>query len=297
MGHSIAQVFAQAGIEVNLMDVKTEILEQALRRMKGNLETLAEYGKLDVKEIPSILGRIQTSTDIVRAAKGVDFALETVVEIPEIKKKVFSQMEEACSPDIVLASNTSSLEIFKIIEVKDPSRTVTAHWFAPPHIIPLVEVALGPQTSPDVVQFTAGLLKRVGKKPVVMNQFVQHFIVNRLQNAIIFAAIEIVSKGWATPEQVDLAVKSSLGIRMPVIGVIQSLDFTGLSLVNDIFKSLDMKIPLIAEAVEKGHFGVSTLKGIYDYGGRTEEEILRKRDMLFLRMIDHMEKIGAFKSV
>jgi 3-hydroxyacyl-CoA dehydrogenase len=297
MGHSIAQVFAQAGIEVNLMDVKAEVLEQALRRMKGNLQTLADYGKVEAKEIPYILGRVRTSTDIVRAAKGVDFALETVVEIPEIKKKVFSQMEEACPPYAVLASNTSGLEIFKIIEVKDPSRTVTAHWFAPPHIIPLVEVAPGPQTSPEVVQFTAGLMERIGKKPIVMTQFAQRFIVNRIQNAIVFAAIEIVSKGWATPEQVDLAVKSSIGIRMPIVGVIQSLDFTGLGLVHDINKSLGLKIPLIEEPVGKGHFGVSTSKGIYDYGGRTEEEILRKRDLLFLQMIDHLEKIGAFKPV
>jgi 3-hydroxybutyryl-CoA dehydrogenase len=196
-----------------------------------------------------------------------------------------------------LASNTSGLEIFKIIEVKDPSRTVTAHWFAPPHIIPLVEVAPGPQTSPEAVRFTAGLMERIGKKPIVMTQFVQRFIVNRLQNAIIFAAIEIVSNGWATAEQVDLAVKSSLGIRMPIVGVIQSLDFTGLGLIHDINKSLGLNIPLIEDPYSKGHFGVSTSKGIYDYGGRTEEEILRKRDMLFLQMIDHLEKIEAFKPV
>jgi 3-hydroxybutyryl-CoA dehydrogenase len=297
MGHSIAQVFAQAGIEVNLMDVKAEVLEQALRRMKGNLQTLADYGKLDPKEIPYILGKVRTSTEISRAAKEAHFALETVVEIPEIKKKVFSELEEACPPDTVLASNTSGLEIFKIIEVKNPSRTVTAHWFAPPHIIPLVEVAPGPQASPEVVRFTAGLMERIGKKPIVMTQFVQRFIVNRLQNAIVFSAMEIVSNGWATPEQVDLAVKASLGIRMPIVGVIQSLDFTGLGLVHDINKSLGLTIPLIEEPFAKGHLGVSTAKGIYDYGGRTEEEILRKRDMLYLQMIDHLEKVGAFKPV
>jgi 3-hydroxybutyryl-CoA dehydrogenase len=140
-------------------------------------------------------------------------------------------------------------------------------------------------------------MERIGKKPIVMNQFVQRFIVNRLQNAIVFSAIEIVSNGWATPEQVDLAVKSSIGIRMPIIGVIQSLDFTGLGLVNDINKSMGQKIPLIEDAVGKGHFGVSTSKGLFDYSGRTEEEILRKRDFLFLQMIDHLEKIGAFKPV
>ena len=90
-------------------------------------------------------------------------------------------------------------------------------------------------------------MERIGKKPIVMNQFVQRFIVNRLQHAIVISAIEIVSNGWASPEQVDLAVKSSIGIRMPIIGVIQSLDFTGLGLVHDINKSLGLKIPLIEE--------------------------------------------------
>jgi 3-hydroxybutyryl-CoA dehydrogenase len=107
----------------------------------------------------------------------------------------------------------------------------------------------------------------------------------------------MIANGWAKAEDVDLAVKSSIGIRMPIIGVLQSLDFTGLGLVNDINKSLGLKIPIIEEAVKEGHLGASTSKGIYDYGGRTEEEILRKRDTLFLKMLDHLENIGAFQPV
>jgi 3-hydroxybutyryl-CoA dehydrogenase len=189
------------------------------------------------------------------------------------------------------------LEVFKIIEVKDPSRTVVAHWFAPPHIVPLVEVVPGPKTSPEVLQFTYGLMGRIGKKPILMKEFVQRFIVNRIQKAIVDTAMEIVAKGWATPQDVDLAVKSSIGIRMPIIGVVQSLDFTGLSLVYDIMKGQGISFPLIENAVKQGHLGASTSKGIYDYGGRSEEEILRKRDTLFLKMLDHMEKIGAFDPV
>ena len=297
MGHSIAQVFAQTGIDVNLADVREEVLTHSLHLVRGNLNTLVEYGKVDSKDVPSILSRIHVTTDIAVAARDVDFALEAVVEIPEVKKKLFTQLEEFCPKRAVLASNTSGLEIFKIIKVKDPSRTVVAHWFAPPHIIPLVEVVPGPQTSPETLQFTAGLMTRIGKKPIVMRQFVQRFIVNRIQNAIAFTALEMIANGWAKAEDVDLAVKSSIGIRMPIIGVLQSLDFTGLGLVNDINKSLGLKIPIIEEAVKEGHLGASTSKGIYDYGGRTEEEILRKRDILFLKMLDHLENIGAFQPV
>jgi 3-hydroxybutyryl-CoA dehydrogenase len=297
MGHSIAQVFAACGIEVNLADVKQEILDRAKGLMKANLKTLVEHGKVKEKDIPSILGRIHTTTDIMAAARGTDFVLEAVVEIPEVKKKVFKQLDEACGEQMILASNTSGLDIFKIIEVRNPSRTVVTHWFAPPHIIPLVEVAPGPETSPEVLQFTARLMERIGKKPVVMRQFVQRCIVNRIQNAIILATLEILENNWATPEEIDRAMKSSLGIRLPIVGVVQSMDFNGLNLVNDVLKSIGKKIPLIEENVKQGHLGPSTSKGLFDYGGRSEEEILRKRDTLYLKLLDFLESQGAFKPV
>ena len=237
------------------------------------------------------------TTDLAAAVREVDFVLEAVAEIPKVKKKVFAQLEAACPENVVLASNTSGLEIFKIIEVKNPSRLVVTHWFAPPHIIPLVEVVPGPATTPDVLQFAAGLMERIGKKPLVMKQFVQRFIVNRVQNAIVRTVLEMITNGWATPEQIDLAVKTSLGIRLPIVGVVQSLDFTGLNLIHDMTKGTGTENPFIEEKVRQGHLGASTSKGIYDYGGRSEEEILRKRDLLYLKMLDFLEGLEAFKPV
>jgi 3-hydroxybutyryl-CoA dehydrogenase len=297
MGHSITQVFAQAGILVHLVDLKDDLLARALELVKSNLQTLADYGRVSPQEIPAILDRIRPTTDLAAAVREVDFIQEAVAEIPEVKKKVFAQLEAACRQDVALASNTSGLDIFKIIEVKDPSRVVVAHWFAPPHVIPLVEVVPGPSTAPGVLEFTAGLMERIGKKPLVMKQFVRRFIVNRIQNAIVRTALEMVTNGWATPEQIDLAVKTSLGIRLPIVGVVQSLDFTGLNLIHDMTKGTAGENPLIEERVRQGHLGVSTAKGIYDYGGRTEEEILRKRDLLYLKMLDFLESLEAFKPV
>ena len=297
MGHSIAQVFAQAGILVHLVDLKNDLLAHALKLVKSNLQTLADCGRVSPQKIPAILDRIRPTTDLAAAAGEVDFVLEAVAEIPEVKKKVFAQLEAACPENVVLASNTSGLEIFKIIEVKNPSRLVVTHWFAPPHIIPLVEVVPGPATAPDVLQFAAGLMERIGKKPLVMKQFVQRFIVNRVQNAIVRTALEMITNGWATPEQIDLAVKTSLGIRLPIVGVVQSLDFTGLNLIHDMTKGTGTENPLIEEKVRQGHLGASTSKGIYDYGGRSEEEILRKRDLLYLKVLDFLENLEAFKPV
>ena len=297
MGHSIAQVFAQAGILVNLVDLKKDLLAHALKLVESNLQTLADCGRVNPQAIPAILDRIRPTTDLADGVKRVDFVLEAVVEIPEVKKRVFAQLEAACPEDMVLASNTSGLEIFKIIEVKNPSRVVVTHWFAPPHIIPLVEVVPGPSTAPGVLQFAAELMVRIGKKPLVMKQFIQRFIVNRIQNAIVRTALEMVTNGWATPEQIDLAVKTSLGIRLPIVGVVQSLDFTGLNLIHDMTKGTEAENPLIEEKVRQGHLGASTSKGIYDYGGRSEEEILRKRDLLYLKMLDFLEGLQAFKPV
>ena len=297
MGHSIAQVFAQAGILVHLVDLKEDLLVHALKLVKSNLQTLADCGRVSPQKIPTILDRIRPTTDLATAAREVDFVLEAVVEIPEVKKKVFAQLEAACPENVVLASNTSGLEIFKIIEVKNPSRLVVTHWFAPPHIIPLVEVAPGPATAPGVLQFAAELMERIGKKPLVMKQFVQRFIVNRVQNAIVRTALEMITNGWATPEQIDLAVKTSLGIRLPIVGIVQSLDFTGLNLIHDMMKGSGKESPLIEEKVRQGHLGASTSKGIYDYGGRSEEEILRKRDLLYLKVLDFLENLEAFKPV
>ncbi len=297
MGHSIAQVFATAGIETGLMDVKADLLPQAMKLVGANLKTLAEYGKIKVADIPAIVKRIHPTTDLAEAVRGADFVLEAVLEVPEIKKKVFAQLDQSCSEKTLLASNSSGLDIFGLIEIRNPERFVAAHWFAPPHIIPLVEVAPGPKTSPEAVQFTAKLMERIGKRPVVLKKFFQRYIVNRLQHAMIPVIIDMIENDWASPEDIDYAVKTTLGIRLPIVGVAQSMDFNGLRVVRDVCRSLGIQSRLLEERVEQGNLGPVSSKGIYDYGGRTEEEILRKRDMLYLKMIDHLEKIEAFKPV
>jgi len=297
MGHSIAHVFARTGIEVNLVDLNQAVLERAMGLIHANLETLAEFERISSDDIPGVVARIHLFTDLAAGAKGVDFAIEAVSEVPKIKRKVFSQLDQFLPPDVVIASNTSSLDIFGIAQVTRPERLVVAHWFAPPHIIPLVEVVPGPSTSPEVVRFTASLMKRLGKRTVIMKEFVPAFIVNRIQQGISKAVWEMLEKGWATPEEIDQAVKLTLGIRLPVVGVVQTNDFTGLDLVYDIMRSRRSVSPLVKEKVDAGHLGVKTSKGIYDYSGRSEAEILKKRDRRYLNLLDYLEKIKAFERV
>jgi len=297
MGHSIAQVFAQAHIDVNLVDLDEGKLTHAMTLIQANLDQFADYGRVPVKEIPEIMARIRPSTNLAAAAKAAGFCVEAVSEVPEVKQRVFAQLDEFCPPNTVIASNTSTLNIFQIARIKRPERLIVAHWFAPPHIIPLVEVAPGPNTKPEVVIFTAALMQRLGKKPLVLKQFVPSLLVNRIQNAIARPVWEMLEKGWATPEQIDLAVKASLGIRLPIVGVVQSLDFTGLDLAADIMRGYGAVSPVVAEKIKQGHLGAKTSKGMYDYGGRSEEEILAARDRKYLKMLELLERIQAFDPV
>jgi 3-hydroxybutyryl-CoA dehydrogenase len=297
MGHGIAQVFAQAGIETRLVARREDSLERAMALIEQNLEVLAEFGRAKKEDIPATLGRIHATTDLVSAAEGVDFALETVPEVPDTKKEIFAKLSDICPDDAILATNTSTLNIFDFVEVKNPERLLVAHWWLPAHILPLVDVVPGPETSPEAMALAAALMERVGKRPIVMKKPTTPSIINKLQTSIGMVVGNMLEEGVASAEDIDLAVKMSIGIRMPVIGVVQSLDFTGLDTVYDIMSGYGMVNPVIKEKYDKGHFGAKTSKGIYDYGGRTEAEILEKRDRLYLKLLAVMEDLNTFDPV
>ncbi|MFX1259826.1 MAG: 3-hydroxyacyl-CoA dehydrogenase family protein, partial [Promethearchaeota archaeon] len=297
MGHSIAQVYATGGFEVNLVDLNKDILDRSLNSIKSNLNTLAEFGCVKSNEIPDIINRIHPSTDLKDAAKDVDLAVEAVNEIPDVKNKVFSQLSDFCSENTILASNTSSLNIFKIVKVIKPERLVIQHWYAPPHIIPLVEIVPGRKTSKEVIELSVKLIEKIGRKPVVLNKFIDQFIVNKIQNAIGGVVFELLMKKITDPETIDAAIKYSLGIRLPIVGVVQTFDFTGLDLVADILKSRGMELLLINDKIEQGNLGAKTGKGFYDYGSLSEIEILKKRDRKYLKVLELLEEIKAFDPI
>lgn len=297
MGSSIAQVFATGDIDVTLVDVDEKALTRAMGVIESSLKTLADFGKISETKILSILSRIRPLTDLTETAGEVDFAIEVVPEVPEIKKKVLSQLGDLCAPETVIASNTSALDIFNIAEVKTPERLIISHFFAPAHIIPLVEIVPGARTSPETVSFTTAFMEKLGKSPVVMKKYWPGFIGNRIQKAIGETVLQMIEEGLATPDEIDRAMKLSLGIRLPIVGVVQTFDFQGLDMLLDTMKNSGNVFGFIEEKVKNGHLGVKTSKGIYDYQGRNEVEILRKRDELYLKMLRHLEEIHAFDPV
>ena len=297
MGHAIAQVYATAGFEVDLVDLNQEVLDNAMNKIKSNLFLLVEYKHVKSGEISNILNRIHPSTDLKVAAQNCDLVLEAVSEDRNVKREVFSQLNEFCSEDIILASNTSELNIFNVAKVKNPKRLVIHHWFHPPYIIPLVEIVAGRKTSSEVIDISFKLLEKIGKKPLILKKFTNAFVVNKIQQAINSAVFALLIQGIASPEEIDMAIKNTLGVRLPFAGVAQNLDFVGLDVVYDIIKNMGMDLVLLRDKVNNGQLGAKTSIGFYDYQGRTEAEILTKRDKLYLQMLDYLKKMNAFEPI
>lgn len=298
MGHSLAQVFAQGGHQVWLHDLKEEILLKARKLIAANLQTLLDL-KLLKEEPGGILKRIQTSTEITPAAQSADLVIEAIIEDEAAKKEMFKILDQACPPHAILASNTSYLDIFKFVETKRPDKVLITHWFAPPHIVPLVEIVRGPETSQETVDTVKNLLIKLGKTPIVISKFLPGFIANRMQSALGNEVLFLLDNGYASPEDIDLATKASFGLRIPILGVVKRMDFTGLDLTQKVLKNAAYKVPpqrtkseTVDRLVAQGKLGVKTGKGYYDYGGRSPEEIMRERDIKLIKLREFLREIG-----
>jgi 3-hydroxybutyryl-CoA dehydrogenase len=199
MGHSLAQAFAQGGYQVFLNDTSEEVLSKAQTLISSNLDTLSRAGLFDPAEKENVLEqRISCTTDLARAVAQSDLVIEAIVEVPEVKKEMFSELDRLAPPEAILSSNTSYLDIFKFVETGRPEKVIITHWFAPPHIVPLVEIVQGPQTSPETVATIERILKGLGKQTIIIKKFLPGFIANRLQAALALEAYRLIDEGYAT---------------------------------------------------------------------------------------------------
>ena len=299
MGHSLAQVFAQGGYDVWLNDVNDEILGRARKLIASNLETLIELGIVEKIQKEPILNRIHTTAKLEEAGKKADFVIEAIIEDQAAKKEIFSRLDKICPPGAILASNTSFLDIFKFVETKRPDKVLITHWFAPPHIVPLVEIVKGPQTSQETVDAAKALMIKIGKKPIVITKFLPGFIANRLQGALGGEVFNLLDQGYASPEDIDMAVKASFGLRMPILGTVKYMDFAGLDLIQKIRSNQTYKAPpqstrsrTVDQLVSQGKLGVKTGSGYYQYGGRSTEEIMKERDIKLIRLREFLKEMG-----
>ena len=298
MGHGIAQAFAQAGYQVSMMSRTQKTLDRARSLIETSLSTLVQEGMLDPTSVPTIMGRITPTMSIQEAAEDADIAFETMVEDKEAKKKVFSELDAYCPPRALLASNSTYINIFEFVETSRPDKVLIGHWYAPPQIIPLVDVVKGPKTEMRNVELLAEVLRDIGKKPAVFKKYVPGYVVTRLQIAFQREVFYLLDNDFLSPEELDEAARWGLALRMMIVGVVQRIDFGGLDLTaRNLEKSLFPETPQaykpkkIFELVNQGHLGVKTGKGFYDYKGRTEAEVCRERDLRLIKMLKALKAI------
>jgi 3-hydroxybutyryl-CoA dehydrogenase len=291
MGPGLAQVFASAGHPVSLYSRSEATLEKAMSVAAANLQTFVRNGLLDAGAVPDVLARISPTQSVEEAGSEASLVIESIAENVEAKRLVFDELDKACPAEAVFTSNTSYLNIFEIVPQRRLPRTLVAHWFAPPQIIPLVEVVKGPETSPETVDLVVKLLKTVDRVPVVMEKFVPGFCVNRFLRIIGREVFFLLDNGYMTADQLDLAVKASIIPRAMVLGFVQRYDFTGLDLsLNNLQNSDFLEPPIdnspssLAEHVQKGEMGVKSGKGFFDYSDRDLRDVLSARDDALIKI-------------
>ncbi len=293
MGHGIGQTFALGGYEVALNDITEELLDKALRQIRKNLDTFVEFGIATGEAAKKALARIKTVTNLNESVKDADFVVEALPEVMDLKKRVFKDLDEYCPSHTIIASNTSGLSLTEMAAaIKRQDQAVIAHWWNPPHIIPVVEIVKGRYTSDQTVDLVYQLLVAIGKKPVRILKEVPGFLGNRLQFALYREALACLKEGVASVEDIDLAVKGTFGFRLPTIGPLETSDFGGLdtflNICQYLFKEIDRSTEapdILKEKVKAGKLGVKTGEGFYAYPGEKAQEKIKERDRQFLQRL------------
>ncbi|RLC25369.1 MAG: 3-hydroxybutyryl-CoA dehydrogenase [Deltaproteobacteria bacterium] len=272
MGNGIALVASQIGCDVVMRDIKDEFVRNGLKNIDRFLSRSVEKGKMDASEKEAVLGRIQGTTDL-SLMKDVDFVIEVVIEDLELKKEVFRELDALCRPEVILASNTSSMSITEIAAATGrPDRICGMHFFNPVPLMRLVEIIRGFSTSDETVDVTTALAQKMGKITVEVKKDSPGFIVNRIMIPHMLEAIKIVEEGVASIEDVDTAVKNGLNYPM---GPFELMDLTGIDICYFVaeyfYKELNKESKwvspnLLKTMIRAGKLGRKTGGGWYDYG-------------------------------
>lgn len=292
MGHSIAQVFAAQGYPTALVDQNSDQLATARKMIAGNMAVLQAEGAISDQQMQNVDRYLVYAQSLDEAAAQAGLVVEAIPEHPDYKKELFSRLDKLCPPDCILTSTTSVLNIYEFVEVSHPERLVIAHWCNPPHIIPLVEVVMGPRTSPATADTVKNILTDVGKVPVVLKECVLGFIVNRLNAALAREAGYMVSQGWVTPEDVDAAFSANAGLKAPFEGPLELMDYIGWDVGTAagrfLYPSLCNSTEGMAfaeEMVAKGCLGIKSGRGIKDYTGKNREDLQNERNLKILKVV------------
>jgi len=276
MGHGIAQVLATCGIHVRLYDIDGAALERARTNVTLNLDKGVEKGKLEAGVRDAALARLETTSDLSAAIRGVELVIEAVPEKLELKQELFRRLGESLGPEVLLATNTSSLPITRIAAAaRHPERVTGMHFFNPVHIMKLVEVVRADQSSAAAVALSLELARRMGKQPIDVKDS-PGFASSRLGLVIGLEAMRMLESGVASAEDIDKAM--TLGYGFPM-GPLKLTDLVGLDVRLQIAEYLAREIgphfeppALLREKVARGELGKKSGRGFYDWRPEGERE-------------------------
>ncbi len=291
MGSSMAQIFAENGYLVTLYDLSEQALDTAKVRIMGSVNTLLEEKELNEHQAEALFAHLSYSNE-KDCFKTCDLVVENIVEKEAVKRSFYQEISELVSPQTLLATNTSGLSINVLASaVQHPQRFIGMHWFNPPHLIPLIEIIKGDQTSEDTASQIYELSLANHKKPVIVEKDVLGFAANRLQFALLREALALVEDGVVSMEGIDDGMTYGLGFRYACLGPLAIADFGGLDtfyhiseyLMRDLCDSHEVPT-LLQKAYEENRLGVKNGHGFYDYSGEKAVLAIKERDDKYLAL-------------
>ncbi|MGB3682907.1 MAG: 3-hydroxyacyl-CoA dehydrogenase family protein [Rubrobacteraceae bacterium] len=271
MGSQIGMVCAIAGYEVTVQDIEEDMLEKAREQLESRMARNVEKERMNQNEVDEAFGRMEFTTDLEAAAAGADFVIEAAVEKLDVKREIFSALDEATPEHAILATNSSTIVSSQVAGATNrPDRVCNMHFFNPALIMKCVEVVRSPETSDATVETTVELTRSIGKAPVILEKEISGFVANRILGALRDEAIYLHENGISSFEDIDTACKTALGHPM---GPFELMDLTGIDIGYYVKQARyeesgdpdDAPSASVAEKFEKGELGRKTGKGWYEY--------------------------------
>ncbi|MCD6030818.1 MAG: mmgB 1 [Thermomicrobiales bacterium] len=285
MGPGMAATFARNGFDTALYDVKPEQLDKAKGAVDFVYTILTGGGFMTSDDADAGRARITYTTDLAEALNGADFVVETVPERKDLKQQVFQEIEALVGDAVILATNTSGIPITDIASItRVPGRVVGMHWSNPPHLIPVIEVIRGQETTDETAQATVEVVEKIGMVPAIVDRDVAGFVENRILYAIMREALHLLDEGVASAEAIDTITKWGIGYKLAVIGPLELLDMAGLDIYTSVANYLNKDLnaspgvsQTVTDKVAAGKLGIKTQGGLFDYTPEKIQQLQQQR--------------------